>query len=316
MSSPVYLLVGEPFLADEALDRIRSETGADPLAEDLFDADVLATTLQSALETPSLLGGRRLVVVHDAQDLGKEQNATLSRYLEAPSPDAVLVLIAAGRTKLDAAMKKTGDVIKLDVPKGRRLMGWIRQRAGEHRLQLDERAAWALIDTVGNELRELDGALSRLATQFGDGTRIGAPQVRGAFARLADERIFALTDALGDRRLPIAMTALRRLLLQGDEPLMILGALSGHIRRLLRARRFAEQGPKVVADALGLPGWRAERLHKQARSYREEELVAAMSVLAATDIELKSGGTQEQAAAALERAVLHIVQGSAPARIF
>jgi len=316
MSSAIYLLVGEPFLADEALARIRSEAGTDPLAEDVFDAEAPSASLQTALETSSLLGGRRLVVVHGAQDLNKEQAETLTRYIESPSPNAVLVLIASGRTKLDASIKKAGSVIVLDVPKGRRLVGWVRQRAGDRKLHLDDRAAWALVDAVGNELRDLDGALSQLATQLGGGARVGAQQVRKLFSRLADERIFALTDAIGDRRLPVAMTALRRLLLQGDEPLMILGALSGHVRRLLRARRFAEQGPKAVADALGLPGWRAERLHKQARSYREEELVTAMSILAEADVELKSGGTQQQGAAALEKAVLQIVQGGAPARMF
>ena len=307
MSAPVYLLTGETFLAEEAVDRIRAEAGTDRLSEASFGGDVPAAELLGALDTPSLLGGRRLVVVRDAGDLGKEQVEALTRYLEAPSPSAVLVLVATGRTKLDAAVRAAGSVLTLEAPKGRRLVGWIRERGREHKLRVDDRAGWALLDSVGTELRDLDAALSQLSTALGTGAAIGAAEVRKAFPRLADERVFAFQDAVGERRLAVAMTALRRLLEQGDEPLMVFGALSSQMRRMLRARRFADLDAKAVADAMGLPGWRAERLQRQCRTYREEELVEAMTVLAATDVEMKGGDLPPEAA--LERAVVQIVTG-------
>lgn len=307
MSAPVYLLAGETFLAEEAIARIRSEAGTDPLSEASFGADAPAAEILGALDTPSLLGGRRLVVVRDAHDLVKEQVDALTRYLEAPSGSSVLVLVARGRTKLDKAVAAAGTVVSLEAPKGRGLVGWIRERGRAHRLRVDDRAAWALTDSVGTELRDLDAALAQLSTALGEGATVGAAEVRKAFPRLADERVFAFQDAVGERRLPAAMTALRRLLEQGDEPLMVFGALSSQIRRMLRARRFADQSAKAVGDALGLPSWRAERLQRQCRSYREEELVAALAVLQATDVEMKGGDLPPEAA--LERAVVRIVAG-------
>jgi DNA polymerase-3 subunit delta len=306
--APVYLLTGDQFLVDEALDRVRAEVATDPLSETRFDAAVTPAELVTALETPSLLGGRRLVAVHDAHQLRKEQTEAIAQYLESTSPSSVLVLIAPGRTKLDAAVRKTGTVVTLDPPKGRRLVGWVRNRGGEKGVRLDERAGWALVDAVGVELRDLDAALSQLATALGPGARVGAADVRRTFPRLADQRIFVLTDALGERRLPAAMGSLRRLLEQGDEPLILLGSLVAHVRRLLRVRREAEGSTRAVADLLGLPGWRAERISKQARSYREEELVEAMQVLAEADVEIKGGDLPP--AAALERAVVAIVTGA------
>jgi DNA polymerase-3 subunit delta len=307
MSSPVYLLLGESFLSEEALDRIRTESGTDHLSEDTFGSDVEVATLMSALDTPTLLGGRRLVIVYDGQDLRKEHIEALERYIAAPSPHAVLVLVASGRNKLEALVKNSGTVISLETPKGRRLVTWIRQRAGEHGLKMDDRASWALIDTIGSTLRDVDGALSQMVTAYGTGFKPTAANVRELFSRVADERIFAFTDAVGDRRLAPAMTALRRLLDQGEEPLMVFGALTGQVRRMLRARRYADQGAKAVGDALGLPGWRAERLQKQALSFREDELVEAMSVLAETDVEMKGGDLPPELA--LETAVAKIVAG-------
>jgi len=314
VTSHVYLLTGEPFLASEALAKIRAQEGTEQLSEAVFDASVDVAELMSALETPSLLGGLRLVVVHDAEDLKKDQLQALERYLASPSDQAVLVLVASGRTKLEPIVRSAGSVVALEAPKGRRLVAWIRERAAEHRVRFDDRGAWALIDAVGNELRDLDGAIQQLATQLGTGAKIGAAEVRQAFSRLADERIYAFTDGVGDRRLPPAMTALRRLLDQGEEPLVVFGALTSQVRRMLRARRYAEQGARAVGDALGLPGWRAERLQKQAMAYREEELVAAMAALADADVELKGGDIPPEAA--LEKVVTRIVTGTVPATMF
>lgn len=304
---PVVLLSGEEFLADEALAKVRAEAGADPLSEAAFGPKVPVHELMGALETPSLLGGTRLVVVHDAQDLPKETVEALLGYLEAPSASAVLVLVARGRTKLDAAARKAGALVPLEAPKGRRLASWIRARATERKLKLDDRGAWTLIDAVGNDLRDLDGALEQLFTARGPGAAVGPREVRAAFSRSADERIYVFTDAVGDRRLEVAMATLRRLLEQGEEPLVVFGALAGQLRRMLRAHRHAERGAAAVADAVGLPGWRAERLTRQARAYREDELVSAMSLLARLDVDLKGELPPEGKLAALEGTVVRIV---------
>lgn len=303
-----YLLSGEPYLAEEALERIRREEATDHLSEVALDATAPTSAFLEAVGTPSLLGGRRLVVIHEAQDLKKEQADALASYLDAPSSDAILVLVASGRTKLDAAVKKSGAVISLDAPKGRKLVTWLKQRAVQQKIKMDDRAAWGLIDAVGADLRALDGALEQLMTQHGPGAAIGSKEVRAAFPRHADERTFAFTDAVGERRLPVAMASLRRLLDQGDEPLALFGVLAAHLRRLLRARQFAGDGARAVGEALGMPEWRAERMAKQALSYREEELVYAMSVMAEADVEMK--GEFPSPEAALERAVIRIVTSS------
>ena len=305
--SSVYLLAGEQFLVEEALDRLRKDNATDPLSETDLDSSFETSELSGALDTPSLLGGTRLVVVREADSLKKDQVEALSRYVENPSPSAVLVLVAEGRSKLDAVVKKHGAVISLDPPKGRRLAGWIRERGREHKLVLDDRAAWALIDSVGTELRDLDGALEQLFTKRGPGSKLGAADVREAFPRLADERVFVLTDAIGDRKLPAAMTTLRRLLDQGEPAVVLFGAVAAHVRRMLRVRRVADQGPGAVASAVGWPEWRAKNLARQARSFREEELVAALRTLAQADFDMKNGDVAGEVA--LERAVYLIVTG-------
>ena len=266
MRRPVYLLVGDPFLAEEALERLRAEEATGPLSEVALDATVEPADLMAALGTASLLGDRRLVVVRDAHDLTKAHAEAVKGYLAEPSPSSVLVLVASKATKLDAELRQAGAIVRLEAPRGRNLVGWIRERGRVHDIRIDDRAGWALLETVGTDLRELDAAVAQLATRLGRGATVAARDVHQVFPRSADERIFAFTDGVGDRKLAVATTSLRRLLEQGEEPLVLFGSLAGHIRRLLRARRYADHGADAVADALGLPPWRAERLQRQARS--------------------------------------------------
>jgi DNA polymerase-3 subunit delta len=310
MSANAYLLTGESFLSGEALDRVREETQADPLSEIVLEPAASSAEISQALSTASLLGGRRLVVIRDAEELKKEQTEAIAAWLEAPAVETTLVLVASGRHRLNALVQGKGDVINLEAPKGRRLASWIRERGGAHGITVDDRGAWALIESIGNDLRELDASLEQLATGLGDSAHVGAAEVREAFSRAADERIFVLTDAVGDRRTGIAMSTLRKLLDQDEPPLLLLGSLVAHVKRLLVAHQVTG-GRRALAQALGMPDWRAERIGKQARSYREDELVRALTLLADADVEMKGGDLPPEIA--LERAVIQILQPEASA---
>jgi DNA polymerase III subunit delta len=306
VSANVYLIAGVDLLVDEAVDKLRGQLSSDALSEATFESDAPVHEIIGALTTASLLGGIRLVLVRDAEQLRKESVEILAGYIENPAPDSVLVLMAGGRTKLDVAVKAHGEVVALESPRGRSLAGWIRRRGSELGLKVDDRAAWALIDAVGDDLRELDGSLQQLTTSLGSGARIGANEVRAAFPRLADERMYVFTDAVGERRIDASMGALRRLLRQNEPALVVFAALVNQIRRMLRVRRAAERSASAVGEIAGMPDWRAKRLQAQALSYNEDELIRAMDLLARTDVEMKTGetGTME---VALERAVLEIV---------
>jgi DNA polymerase III subunit delta len=302
VAEAVYLVVGEEFLAAEAVERIRSEAGTEELSEVSLDADAEPAEIVTALETPSLLGGRRLVVVERANRLGADQVRAIESYLRSPSPHAVLVLVSPGRSGLEEVVGDRGEIVALVPPRGRALVKWVRERALARELRVDDRACWALIEALGTDLRDLGQGIEQLATAVGAGGHAGVAEVKRMFPRLAELRVWQLTEAFGDRRLPEAMSALRRLLDQEDEPLVILGALAGHLRRLLMAREHAEGGPGAIASAMGLNRWQAERLYRQLRGFREEDLIAGFRILADADLEIKAGDLPPRPA--LERALV------------
>ena len=112
------------------------------------------------LATPSLFGEPRALLVNDAKSLRKETLEEISRYLEAPDPDATLVLacVVADRGKVPAGLQKLvvsiGEIRKVDIAR-KELEPWLVARAKQGGLDLAIPGARALVETLGPEPAEL-----------------------------------------------------------------------------------------------------------------------------------------------------------------
>ncbi|MGH9196181.1 MAG: DNA polymerase III subunit delta, partial [Acidimicrobiia bacterium] len=98
-----------------------------------------------------------------------------------------------------------------------------------------------------------------------------------------------------------ALEILHRLIKMGEAPQALFWMLARHFRMLLVA---GDTNPKELADKLGLPSWRAEKLARQSRNYNAEELGQAFHVLAEADRRIKN--SEEPELLTLERTVVSI----------
>ena len=107
--APAYYVHGEDEYRKDELLRALTNALVEPATRD-FNLDVFrgAETnpeqLESLLHTPPMMATRRTVVVRDTGALKKDARATLERYLQRPSPDSVLVLVALAGTKEERAL--------------------------------------------------------------------------------------------------------------------------------------------------------------------------------------------------------------------
>src|SRR5262249_17237789 len=96
------LVIGdEELLVERAVADVSGVARAgDPEADvrQLAAAALAAGELDEVL-SPSLFGGRRVLVVRDGQDAKKELSAALLRYAQEPDPDVCLVVTHAGGAK-------------------------------------------------------------------------------------------------------------------------------------------------------------------------------------------------------------------------
>ena len=261
------------------------------------------------MTAPSLFGGGCVIVVHGTADAAKNVADEITSLAGDPPPETVLVLTHAGGAKgkaLLAALGKRGARM-IECPKVTRLgerMQFIRgefRRAGR---TIEESGVRALLDALGNDLRELAAACSQLAA---DTTGVIDQAVVARYYRgRAEASGFTVADRAVEGRLGDALELLRWALAVGVSPVLITSGLAQGLRLLGRVGSAQKGQPDAaVAAEVGAPPWKVDRVRQQLRGWTPEGVARALAVVARADAQVKGEGTS--AGYALEVAIRDIV---------
>jgi DNA polymerase III subunit delta len=258
------------------------------------------------LRTTSLFGGRTCIVIRGLESLAnaglKEE---LERYLEAPSPDAVLVLVARGTAKVQKIAKlakANGARVDVKAPADWDDRGWDRLVGEEfRRLQrkADATAIAAIRTHAGNDAGAIASQVGSVCASHEGVPTLTAQHVDAVVQGHGKASGFAVADAIGDRDASAALVALRGALDAGDAPLAILGAITYRMRQLLLVRSGAN------AKDAGIRGDGQYRRTKAiAAGFNPGELAWCHDRLAQLDLELKGSELPDELV--LELAVIEV----------
>ncbi|HWH01345.1 MAG TPA: DNA polymerase III subunit delta [Pilimelia sp.] len=303
------VLGDEEFLASRAVERaVAAARAADPGTDVReYDAGALAPGELAEMLSPSLFGGRRLLVVRNGQDAKKDLAAALADYARAPDPEVSLVVTHAGAAKGRAfadALRAAGAAVvpAARLRTARERAEFVRDEFRRHGGRATDGAAEALLAAVGNDLRELSAACAQLVADT-DG-RIGADTVARYYRGRAEVSGFTVADAAMVGDVPGALEALRWALHVGVDPVPIADALADGVRTVARVAAAGRGGAHQLAGSLGMPPWKVERAQRQARGWTAESLVDAARAVAECNAAVKGGA--EDRGYALERAVFAV----------
>ncbi|MET8550794.1 DNA polymerase III subunit delta [Micromonospora zamorensis] len=315
--APILLVLGdEELLATRAVtEAVAKVRGADPEA-DVREYQASALTVGEIAEmlSPSLFGGRRLLILRSGQDARKDLVAALLAYAKNPDPDVQLLVLhlggAKGKAFADGLRAAGATVVPAAKLKGHRdRVAFVRDEIRRAGGKCTDDAAEALIAAVGNDLRELAAACSQLLADT-DG-RISADTVARYYRGRVEVTGFTVADATMVGDVPAALEALRWALHVGVDPVPIADALADGVRTVARVASAGRGNPYQLASSLGMPAWKIERAQRQGRGWTPEGLVRAMQVAAECNAAVKGGS--DDRAYALERAVFSVAaarQGS------
>ncbi|WFE42759.1 DNA polymerase III subunit delta [Micromonospora sp. WMMD998] len=307
---PILLVLGdEELLATRAV----SETVARARAVDPdvdvreYQAGSLAVGEIDEMLSPSLFGGRRVLVLRSGQDARKDLSAALLAYAKNPDPDVQLVVLhlggAKGKAFADGLRAAGATVVPAGKLKGHRdRVAFVRDEIRRSGGRCTDDAAEALIAAVGNDLRELAAACSQLVADT-DG-RIGADTVSRYYRGRVEVTGFTVADATMVGDVPGALEALRWALHVGVDPVPIADALADGVRTVARVASAGRGSAYQLASSLGMPPWKIERAQRQGRGWTPEGLVEAMRAAAECNAAVKGGA--DDRAYALERAVFSV----------
>jgi DNA polymerase-3 subunit delta len=263
-------------------------------------ADVLA---------PSLFGGHRLVVVTGVQEAAGALADALTAYARDPDPDLTLVLVHAGGKRNEALLKTfTAAGAALDeCPKLKSagdLAGFVRNEVRGLGGRIAPDAVTALVDAVGNDLRQLSAAASQLVSDFG--TSVDADMVARFHRGQAEVTGFSVAERVlvGDTAGSVEL--LRWALQRGVAHVLIADALADGVRTAARVAALNTSNTADLARTLKLPPWKVRKAQSQSRGWSIDALQRAIAVAAELNADVK--GVAASADYALERAVRRIVE--------
>ncbi len=272
-----------------------------------YEAGALTAGEVAEMLSPSLFGGRRVLVVRSGQDARKDLVAALLAYAKNPDPDVTLIVAHVGGAKAKAfadGLRTAGaTVVSVARLKGHReRVAFVREEIRRLGGRCADDAAEALIAAVGNDLRELAAACSQLVADT-DG-RIGVDTVARYYRGRAEVSGFTVADAAMVGDVPAALEALRWALHVGVDPVPIADALADGVRTVARVVSAGRGNAYQMAGSLGMPAWKVERAQRQGRGWTAEGLAEAMRAAADCNAAVKGGA--DDRGFALERAVFAV----------
>ena len=306
----VYILFGtDDFSLRQKLEEIKSTLGdKESLALNTSVLDSRRLTVPQLIDTCStvpFLANCRLVIVEGLLERFDQSAATkraeLSEwqrfidFIPAKPPTTILVLVDGKLAKsnpLLSKMAKTSKVQEFPPLKGTGLQQWIQARVAAHARGISPRAVRQLTDTAGEDLWVLANEIEKLSL-YAKGRQIEEEDVRRVTSSAREASIFAMVDAIAEKRLPAAMRLLHQLLTEGTPPTHLLTMMSRQVRLMVQAKELSRQ-TRLSSDEkrvqLGVSwNYPVDKLLSQSADHSKERLVAIYEKILETDLAIKTG---------------------------
>lgn len=306
--APVYLLFGaENYLRDLAAKTIADLVLADSglrefneIEHSLTDGGKLQYALSDAEQLP-MIAARRVVkltnVVVSANskkdNLKEDDEEILTRYLKRPAETCVLIFVADEldkRRKMSKLLLDNCVAVEFAELKDDELFTWARTKLKEFDAEADDRALRHIVGLVGSDVRRLTNEIEKLAVAALPDRLITFDLVESLVPNSREISNFDLTDHLLAKNKKLALAALKKILDDGGEPLMLLGLIAYNFHRLFLAKELMAQGSErsEVARIMKLPYTKQEEFLTTARRADGDRLSKILRRISETDLAIKT----------------------------
>jgi DNA polymerase-3 subunit delta len=173
------------------------------------------------------------------------------------------------------------------IPQGAGFAQWIHTRCDDLGGDINSDAAQLLAEWVAEDPFQADQELRKLIAYVDGARSIDVSDVKQLTPFQSQSNIFALVDAIGERKGSQAQRLLSRLL-QDEDPGYAFAMVVRQFRLLLITREALDSG-QPISNALSLPSFVIRKLEAQARSFSDPELKQIYSRLLDIDVGSKTG---------------------------
>ncbi|OPX35918.1 MAG: DNA polymerase III subunit delta [Desulfobacteraceae bacterium 4484_190.1] len=259
----------------------------------------------------------RLIIVRMTQDYPAASLESLIPYLENPVDSTCLIFVSSNpdfRIKFYRKIKESGRAVNFKKLYDNQIIPWIRKMATDMGFHIEEEACDYLKQIAGDSLMELFSEIEKLYIRYGQKT-IGIKEVKELAINSRTFTIFELLDKISLKRSSDAIEVLNRFLEEEGDKVSgsLMGMLNRQIRLLWGTLSILNEGGRQIDlnKKLKLQPFQTQKLIKQSKKWRPDELERALNLLYKTDGLIKSGANR---LLVLENLILSICLYKSPAR--
>ena len=274
--APVYLVAGdEPLQREEGADQIRAAARAQGYTDrEMFVAD-RSFDWQSLLlagASLSLFASKRILEVRlPTGKPGPKGAEALMAFAADPAPDTLLLVISDERPEAGSswisALERAGVYLQVWPVAPAEVPAWVRQRLKSHGLDPTPDAVTLIAGRVEGNLLAAAQEVDKLVLLHSSGP-LDADAVAEAVSDSARYDAFKLVDAALAGDVPRTVRVLEGLQSEGEEPVLILGALLRQLKELASFSIEIESGQSSQRVLAGV--WERRRPLVQAALRRRK----------------------------------------------
>ena len=295
------------------LDDLTESFNFHKLNNETFDIQSFA----DSVEAMPMMAERTLVQV-DEVDIFKLPEADRTKIAEILSdiPDYCTVIFTFETVswKPDKRLKKLWEsidqnatIVEFAKQDQRDLVAWVTRHFAAQGKRISTDLCAYLIDITGGTMTALSGEIDKICAYSG-AEQIVKADIDAVTEPVLDAVVFQMTDLLSGGRYDQAFGKLQELLKMQQEPLIILGTIGGHFRRISTARTLLDHGRPAseLQKLYGIPDYPARKTMDAARRFSREFSQKAANLVLETDYQIKTSFDDSQRL--LEMLILQLAQ--------
>lgn len=211
------------------------------------------------------------------------------------------------RMKLWNAIRDHATIVTFPKQNQRDLIAWITRHFAAEGKKISPELCTYLIDITGGTMTALSSEISKIAA-FSDADTVVKSDIDAVTEPVLDAVVFHMTDLLSEGKYGPALDKLQQLIKLQQKPLMILGAIGTHVRRLATARTLLDNG-KGASDfqkLYSVGDYAAKKNVAAAKRFSARFCAVAAELVVQTDLKIKT--SQDDPERLLELLLLQLAQ--------
>ena len=275
----------------------------------VFDKELPLKELETAINSYPFFSGKNMVLIKDPKILKqdkqqesetrKEQQMQLAELL-SNLPDFCQIICTVPkldkRSKFYKTLLPIAAIVESKTIKSYNLRPWLDEQAALYGCMWEYGAAELVVEYMAAAdnvpLLLLANEIEKLAIYAGTRKKWTRQDVEAIFSELPEVSIFALTNAIAEKKIEETLTLLALEEKRGTNVLKVAGIVSSQIRKLWQVKELMEAGydKTGIANELKLHPFIAQKTMMQSKFFTTASLQKCLTALAQLNMDLRKGG--------------------------